>query len=1810
MTVTNNSKSGWLTGGANSEAAGDADAKVHGIAAAGGDNTVRNADALNVQAKTTVYGFAYASTHHGTINAAGVAIAEATATASAWGIETNDGNNRIVNDGRLSVLSSASTIRTVKSTQNVCRQNEETEETVCTDEEVDLTSSPTYAGANGNGASGDGNARATGTATVSAHGIAAGQGHNEIVNNGRLDVTAVPIADVTVFADGDLGGTADGTATSRSTATARGVWAGGGNNVISNAGSLVVQATPTSKAATEVSGGKLCITLPFNLGKWCGSGGDGKGTSEATFTADAAGIHVGDGSNRVANTGRIDVLAAPEADGTSAAVTGATKPATVNTDVSSVAIGIRTGNGDNTVVNDSSGVITVEARAVPTALCGGICTAGVTAVGIQTGDGDDIVINKGEIATRIVDAAGVQRSDLAIRTGAGNDTVVLGEGSRTTGDVRLDNGNDTLVWTGSAVLNSTVDGGGGVVDTFALGGSINAEFTVTQLDTRFVGFERFNKRDDSTWTLVGDRRMDWTVDQGTLAVRGAITGTVATTNAGVSPGVSVLADGRITGDSIGPAVLLLSDARLINAGRIDNTAALGAAVQFAGSDNTAVNDGVIAGVAEAVHDAGTANTLLNRGTITGAAIGVRVTGNAGHVVNEGLISGTSAGSNAVVLGGNGITLTNRGVVSALGSAVRFDAADVSSQVINESGGIIRSDAGLAIEGNDRAQRVVNYGLVSGSGGTAVDLFGGDDELVIGSTSQMNGVARGGAGFDSLILEGSGDATFDLSGIDVTFVGFENFKKAGQATWTLIGAGSKDWTVDDGTLAIAGTVSGTVQTAEGGTAPVIAVRTEGTVVGSGAAPAVRLNGGASLINDGAISGDAMALSVRGSDNRIDNLGTIGSAGPVVNLDGSVNVVNNRGTLQSGGDALTLRGGDNIVVNTGAIGATGAGVVADGSLNHVSNAGTITSGDSAVRMRGAANQISTSGRVETTGTAAAVDVAGDANRVSNTGAIVSGGVAVHASGNAITVDNRGVIDGGRAAIVLTGDRNVFENTGTLKAAGAESAVQITGSQASFVNHGGIQATGTAVTLTGDFGVVTNAGDIVQTGQVGTAVRLDGNGTNIINHGRIVGADALAIAGSSITVKNQGDVQGQRRAMAVEGRGAAIENDGVIRSTAGIGVELAGAGATLTNRWLIAAEQTGVDIRSGAGVTSMFLNESGAVVESVVGPAVRGGDGDDRIENRGVIYGAAGIAVALGAGNDELLLNTSARLGGTSDGGSGVDTLVLAGKGLLAFDLSTTSGFELLRKQDAGGWRLLGAGDMAWAVDAGELAVDAAIAGSGAVREGATLSGTGVVGGFVNQGTVAPGNSIGTLRVNGDFEQTATGTLAIDASIVTGFADRLEVAGRAVINGGTMSVNPEARRFGIATESVVLTAGGGVIGGFDSAQTGRSDLDALLSYDPSAVRLTLVRNDVSFRRMAATGNLVALGAALDTSKPLMAHGDFKDVMDGFLDLDQPSQTAALGTLSGELHASLVRGLFDAGDRIFSIATNRQMTARRLADARRVFWTDAFGASGHLSADENAAGARYRSAGAAIGVETRAESGTLLGAALGFSAGTTELEGLGDDRARAESLNPVLYVDHDAGRWAVNGAIGYARHDVETDRGIRVGTIARRAAARYRADQYSAQFGAALELLTARHATLETVGDLRYSVLARPTFVESGAESVGLTDVLSSRAESLRSWLGLRARWTPTVFGVGVTPEMTAGWVREFRDLSGEMRGTLAGARAAGQLFRVSGVAAARDGAIINMGAAAGIVKSSHAFLGYNTRLTARGSEHGFTAGAWIRW
>ena len=91
----------------------------------------------------------------------------------------------------------------------------------------------------------------------------------------------------------------------------------------------------------------------------------------------------------------------------------------------------------------------------------------------------------------------------------------------------------------------------------------------------------------------------------------------------------------------------------------------------------------------------------------------------------------------------------------------------------------------------------------------------------------------------------------------------------------------------------------------------------------------------------------------------------------------------------------------------------------------------------------------------------------------------------------------------------------------------------------------------------------------------------------------------------------------------------------------------------------------------------------------------------------------------------------------------------------------------------------------VNDGTLVINGTSASGVLVQPNATLAGTGVINANVNNfGTVAPGQSIGTLTVNGNYLQDTGATLAIEVA-GSGQSDLLRItgAGRAVLIQGTL-------------------------------------------------------------------------------------------------------------------------------------------------------------------------------------------------------------------------------------------------------------------------------------------------------------------------------------------------------------------------------------------------------------------------------------------
>jgi len=178
--------------------------------------------------------------------------------------------------------------------------------------------------------------------------------------------------------------------------------------------------------------------------------------------------------------------------------------------------------------------------------------------------------------------------------------------------------------------------------------------------------------------------------------------------------------------------------------------------------------------------------------------------------------------------------------------------------------------------------------------------------------------------------------------------------------------------------------------------------------------------------------------------------------------------------------------------------------------------------------------------------------------------------------------------------------------------------------------------------------------------------------------------------------------------------------------------------------------------------------------------------------------------------------------------------------------------------GGLTTIGAGTLvltgnnpysgATAVDGGRLTVNGAIPNSTlTVDGGATLGGTGSVGNaIIKNGTLSPGNSIGTFTVNGNLVMTAAASYLVEISPTS--ADRTNVGGTATLAGTVQAAFAPGSY--MTRTYTILSAAGGRIGTFNALTTTNlpANFTASLSYTATDVNLNLT---------AALGALTPLGA-----------------------------------------------------------------------------------------------------------------------------------------------------------------------------------------------------------------------------------------------------------------------------------------------------------------------------------------------------------------
>lgn len=964
------------------------------------------------------------------------------------------------------------------------------------------------------------------------------------------------------------------------------------------------------------------------------------------------------------------------------------------------------------------------------------------------------------------------------------------------------------------------------------------------------------------------------------------------------------------------------------------------------------------------HSAGfTGNLLIDTGNIVAIA------------TDDAFGSGTI--SNGGVLTFNSVEISN--AISGTGTLIKTGPnLGILSGASTYTGGTIVQDGTLRLTHNNAA----GTGAIALSAGTALDL-----DLGAASATLSNAIIGSGTlmkhGTGTIELTGSNSHSGGTS-ISAGALQVDGFARLGTGA-TTVDAGASlilDYSGASQLLQLTSFMSGGGSFIKDGSGDVVldaaSFYTGGTVVRAG-----RLG-----LNDGGALGTGAV--------QIDSGATLGIGNISLNNDisGAGSIVKTAsGNAGLYGDNSTFTG--TIDVQDGAIVATAGEALGSGTLI----IGTGTSVD-----------VNIGGGVDST---LAAGLAGD-------------GLFTKSGGGRLTLTGTGSLTGtvevANGTLRIEGGQNVgtaelqIDSTGVLELSTAQQTVL----QNDITGTGSLTKIGSGTVFLQGANTYSGGTDIQQGALRVTDVSFLGSGPVQVQSGAaldlsIAGQQVLSqtVSGAGILRKSdQGDLT--LTANALTGGVDIVGGRVIVGSTGALGGGPVSMAADTQLVFDIAGTEVSTVPISGAGtltkegagllVISNANTFTGGTLINAGRLGLNNGQGlgtGDVLVLQNAVLGIGGVTLANnvhGAGQIIKTANNAATLTGTNTHSGGIDiqagSIDVAGNAPLGSGTVTIASGAALNYTNAGAatfsnglagggtFNKLGTGQLTFANNftlgtvsllAGRTRINVVGTTNVLVNPNASLDGTGrIIGNLTNNGLVAPGNSIGTLTVQGNYVHNAGSVLEIEFD-GNGGIDLLAVTGTATINGGTLRFVSLGGAEG--SGGTFLTAAGGLTGTFANVETVGAQLPLAVIYQPNS---GLMAPSVLTAR-PSTFNAQSLAAA--------------DTALGFID-------------------SLA-----AGD-------------PRTGQGNRV-WMNGFGAWGSRSASGSTLAYDHDSRGLSGGVNFAAGGALTLGAAIGWARGDIALgsNGGGGDQSSLMGSVTARYAGDKA---SVGAGVIYGKVDQDTVRNI----------------------------------------------------------------------------------------------------------------------------------------------------------------------------------
>lgn len=548
----------------------------------------------------------------------------------------------------------------------------------------------------------------------------------------------------------------------------------------------------------------------------------------------------------------------------------------------------------------------------------------------------------------------------------------------------------------------------------------------------------------------------------------------------------------------------------------------------------------------------------------------------------------------------------------------------------------------------------------------------------------------------------------------------------------------------------------------------------------------------------------------------------------------------------------------------------------------------------------------------------------------------------------------------------------------------------------------------------------------------------------------------------------------------------------------------------------------------------------------------------------------------GHDSVWSNDISGVGGFSKAGAGV--LTLRGSNTYTGDTTVTGGV---------------------------LRVDGTIANSDlTVKSGGTLQGIGTVGDTLMAGVLSPGNSVGTLTVDGDLLLANGSTYLFEIDAAQN-ADLLVVVDEARIESGAI--------FELSAEDGVyldrlypMIQASTLTGTFENQHTDYTFLDLDFITSGGDLNMVVERNPVPMANFAQTNNQQAVANAIDGQ----TSGDepYNDVLLN----ETPSQLAGwYQDWSGEIYSANQAALV-YNSRLLAQVVNWRLqdswldssqTARLQqvgqpnfgqtnsghTKADTTVWAQGYGNWDSFSANDDAQKATANSGGFIMGVDHALSPSFRLGG--GFSASVTETS-VAASRANTMGYHALLYGTYHQNMIRLNGGVVQS-WSVATvnrtlpldDQGNASGTVASRST------QVFADLSTPIKIQP--NTTLSPFGQLSQIWLHTSNFGETGAEAG-----LNGQAATASTGFGTLGARLSHQWQTGEThwqASVSAGWQRAWGDRSP----TTTLAFATGPDFTVSAAPIAKDSAVIEVGIGASLGPSSRLNLVYSATLAGQSNS-----------